>query len=316
MGAAKLFGLVIQQTGCSSGSKLGVTWLPSLEDARQYLETFLAVTTGGTTGTSWGEARDAAEHPARHRAARVPTVHRKLPGPNVNSAEAGEARPVPVRFLSWQFKYRSWCQKHGDCGSRHSVYMRKRFISCLVKRWGFYLPKLGGQGRAVEIWNCTDGLAFSWVCQWLTELLFALEGLLEVKNSGNDFTAIHNSARPSREPQKGKIKLIQGTHNWSCLLFSLAVESCRWNGWMHSWQVEKAGILTQAQALWLSLGQKKMRYLWELSSVADPRGRALVLQGPDSQQRWLLGGPLSMFLQLAGMTCTYVRSLLFSPEDN
>lgn len=50
--------------------------------------------------------------------------------------------------------------------------------------------------------------------------------------------------------------------------------------------------------------------------MADPRGRALVLQGSDSQQWSLLGRPLSMFLQLAGMTCTYVCSLLFSPEDN
>ena len=77
-------------------------------------------------------------------------------------------------------------------------------------------------------------------------------GTVRGKNSGNDFTAVYNSACAFRESQKGNTQLIRGTHNWSYLLFSFAVESHRWHGWIHSQQVETAGLLTQAWApcLW------------------------------------------------------------------
>lgn len=49
---------------------------------------------------------------------------------------------------------------------------------------------------------------------------------MRAKNSGNDFTAVYNSACAFRESQE-EYTVDLGTHNWSHLLFSLAVESHR-----------------------------------------------------------------------------------------
>lgn len=58
----------------------------------QSLETFLASQSlGGATGTSLGEAKNAAKHPAMHRTA----LHTKnVPVSNVNSAEVEKPWPA------------------------------------------------------------------------------------------------------------------------------------------------------------------------------------------------------------------------------
>lgn len=123
-------------------------------------------------------------------------------------------------------------------------------------------------------------------------------GTVRGKNSGNDFTAVYNSACAFRESQKGNTQLIRGTHNWSYLLFSFAVESHRWHGWIHSQQVETAGLLTQAWAPSVFGTEKD-----EVAVGAELSGWSQI-QGTGSPRLWLTGSVDFWLLQLGLLLAT------------
>lgn len=105
--------------------------------------------------------------------------------------------------------------------------MRKCFITCLVKRQGFHLPRLGGLSSGnLEPHIRLDSLSR---LSMINGTPVGPGGAERGKNSGNDFTAVYNSACAFREPQK-ECTVGLSTPNWSCLLFPLAVESHRGHG--------------------------------------------------------------------------------------